>query len=233
MNLFQIVWPAVRFTLPFSLCLLLGLITCSCQSSNKEVEAIPMEDSTHAQPNLYALAHQKATQELNLNILREEVDSFELRLWAKVEVMIYGQVLVIKKVDGKWTCLDYRYTESQKEWVNELSAEEYVTRFSIDSFSVTKREPQSNWNQFFNNMQEQQLFTLPDQRNIPNWQNRVTDGYTYHVEWATKDNYQFISYNCPDVYQNDYNECLRMTEILEVFDREFGLYIPGGFRCGR
>lgn len=212
------------------------IIMCTCQlkpttDSKDFFLDLPDTSKTH-RPDFAFESTKNLVDELNLNRLTNGVDSFELRLWTKVEVTNGGQVLIIKKINGEWTCLEYIYLEAFHGDFQRMSDLEFNTSFSIDTFWVDKKQPQTSWDTFFSSIEQEKIYELPSESDIDGWENYVTDGYSYFVEFATKDKYKFYSYNCPDVYEEDFEECHHMTNILDIFDKEFGLLMGwGGFRC--
>ncbi|GEM_PF-1663771 len=205
------------------LVLIVALSACNNIGREKPTFKIVLPDTsaTH-QPDIFYEVKKKAAQELMLNQLENGSDSFELRLWAKVEVMPLGQVFIIKRIDNKWTCLNYNYVETAK-WSPGPNMLDYAKAFSIDTFAVKKLEPKTNWKTFFNAIEKEDIYNLPSQSDIKGWKNKVSDGYTFYVEYATKYKYKFYWYNCPDVYENEFKECRQMSNILSVFSKEFGL----------
>ena len=98
-----------------------------------------------------------------------------------------------------------------------------MTNYTIDTFWVKKLQPRTNWRAFFKAIAKEDIYNLPSQSEIKGWKNEVDDGLTFSIEFATKEKYKFYSYNCPDVYENQFKECKHMVNILNVFDKEFGL----------
>jgi hypothetical protein len=177
-----------------------------------------------------------AEEELLLNKLENGSDTLELRLWAKVEVLMGGQVFVIKKIKGKWTCLHYTYFYKREvDYENGMDYFKWYSNIAIDTFWVKKLQPNSNWKTFFYEIEKENIYNLPSQSDIKGWSNIVNDGYTFSIEYATKDKYKFYSYNCPDVYENKFKECRQMSNILRIFNKEFGLkmgiYENEKYRC--
>lgn len=175
----------------------------------------------------------RAVDELNLKKLESGVDSFELRLWTKVEVTNGGQVLIIKKVNENWTCLDYSYLESQQDFQVGQNVIDYLTSFNIDSFCVKKKQPKTDWATFLKEIEKEKIYDLPSQSEISGWENKVSDGNTYYVEFANKDKYKFYWFNCPDIYEKEFNECRHMSNILGIFDSEFGLRVQHNYKCSK
>ena len=204
-----------------------GLILTSCCNNNRterlsvEME-LPDTSVTH-QPDLMYEVKKKTADELMLNKLENGADSFELRLWAKVEVTNGGQVFVIKKINNQWNCLHYSYLESKGMMSPNQGLIKWITDFTVDTFCVKKMQPVTDWKTFFAAVEKENIYNLPSQSDIKGWVNGVCDGLTYYVEYATKDKYKFYWYNCPDVYEDKFKECKQMTNILGVFNSEFGL----------
>ncbi len=206
-----------------------------CQNETKTDKAIflldlPDTSKTH-QPDIFYEVKNKAVDELNLNRLENGVDSFELRLWTKVEVTNGGQVLIIKKINDNWTCLDYSYLESQQDFKEGQNIIDHMTSFTIDTFWVKKKQPHTDWITFLSEIEKEKIYELPAQTEIDGWENRVSDGYTYYIEFANKDKYKFYWYNCPDIYEEEFAECQHMTNILGIFNTEFGLKMGSSYRC--
>jgi hypothetical protein len=201
------------------------LILFSCQhktDTNKQrfTLEIPDTSKTHY-PDIFYESKKKVVDELKLNRLENGADSFELRLWANVEVTNAGQIFIIKKVKKQWTCLHYFYLKKEGNWNSDII--KMATNFTIDSSWVETEHPKTNWNSFFKAIKKENIYELPIQSDIKGWKPIVDDGFTYYVEYATRDKYKFYYYNCPDVYENEFKECKQMTNILDVFYKEFGL----------
>jgi len=125
----------------------------------------------------------KFSDELNLQHLEDGVDSFELRFDTRIAILKcgFGQLLVIKKVENEWTCLEYQYV------VNDIpfGTRDYVREFSIDTVSVYQRQPKSGWTKLFDDLEKQNLYDLPNMFDIPSWDSMgatMADGTAYSVE---------------------------------------------------
>jgi hypothetical protein len=173
------------------------------------------------------------SKQLNIPDLRMGVDSFELRLWVDVEGTNGGQLYRINKIDNNWICLEYSFTLSSNHWDNKRPMWENYLDFKIDSFYVKNKKPQTNWGNFLQALEEEDIYSLQNQMDIENWENIVSDGYSFSVEFATKKLYKFYSYNCPDVYQETFTDCEKMSNILTIFDDEIGFDLIFGPRCSK
>ena len=216
------------------LLILLCIVNISCKriiKDDKPKFIIDLPDTSNKKyPNYYYETIKKKTEQLMFNKLWMATDSFEIRLWAKVEVTNGGHVYVIKKINNQWVCLHYFFIENHDYWSNLNS---YINNLTIDTFWVKKLQPKSNWNNFFNQIEKENIYKLPSQGDIKGWESIVEDGITYGVEIGTKNKYKLYYYNCPDVYSEKYIECKQMTNILEIFDKEFGIHFNfnDGYKC--
>ena len=203
------------------LLLLTSLFACKNNKDNtKLLLEIPDTSKTHY-PDIYYEVNKRAVDQLSLNKLENGVDTFELRLWAKVEVTNGGQVFVIRKIDNQWTCTHYYYIESEGKFNSNIFTQ--ITNFTIDTFWVKKEKPKTSWDSFFKAVEKENIYGLPIQSDIKGFKPIVDDGFTYCIEFATKSKYKFYWYNCPDVYEGEFKECKQMTNILDIFNKEFGL----------
>jgi hypothetical protein len=73
-----------------------------------------------------------------------------------------------------------------------------------------------------------QITTLPHMSDIPGLRDGWTDGVSYNVEVATKDQYRFYGYHLPDKFQDKYWQAKNMVDILNLIGSEFG--IPSGIQ---
>jgi len=221
--------------------LLISIITLgvSCKKHEKteqrefEIE-IPDTTKNH-QSNISYIHKMSITQELSLNPLENGVDSFELRFWAKVEVLNIGHLYVIKKIKNQWTCLHYRYIEHCR-YQEGIDFSEMAKATYIDTFSVKKVRPATNWETFFEKIEHENIYELPPQVDIPGFKSNVADGHTFYVEYATRSKYKFYWFNCPDAFEDTFDECRKMANIVKIFHDEFGLNMgmsgEDRYRCG-
>ena len=194
---------------------------------------LPDTSKTH-KPDLLFEKTKYLSNELFLNQLYKGVDSFELRLWAQISVTREGRVYIIKKINNNWKCILYNYVLSINQW-SSGNYLEYLAKRTIDTFSVKKLQPKTNWIDFFKLIEKENIYNLPSQEDIKGWKNKIDDGIIYKVEIATKNKYKFYYYNCPDIYEKEFKECKQMTNILDIFNKEFDLNfgIYGSYKCGQ
>jgi len=229
-------WRKSKMRIPIAL-LLIFLILGACNSKqvkeqNNFTLILPDTSKTH-QPHIFYENKKYLTEELNLRKLEFNTDSFELRLWVKFELITGGQVYSLKKINSQWTCLHYSYYEQESDSPVEHEVYDNISYFTVDSISVKKKTPKSGWSKFLGEIEDANIYNLPDQSDIKGWENLVTDGNTFYVEYATKTKYKFYSYNCPDLYEDDFVECRQMIKILEIFNKEIGIDVGlnGNYRC--
>jgi hypothetical protein len=192
---------------------------------------LPDTSKTH-QPDIFYEIKKKMVSELKLQPLENGIDSFEFRLWAKLEIADLQQLYVIKKNENKWNCIHYIFKITHTGRPN-ISDIERLTSFKIVSQSAENIKPKTSWSEFFKKIEAENIYKLPSQGDIENFENIVNDGITYYVELADTSHYKFISYNCPDVYADKYEECQQFVNFLKIFNDEFGLKVGmnGEFLC--
>jgi hypothetical protein len=202
------------------------LLGCNPKCENdKFIADLPDSNKVH-QPNLFYEVKKKLTDELNLEKLEVGVDSFELRLWTKIEPANLGYVFVIKKQNLNWTCIKYAFTTLHNSEITSGPVLTFLTDIRIDSFYVWKEQPKSGWTKFFGDLKKSNIYDLRDQHEIKNWESKIDDGTTYLIEYANKEKYRFYSYSNPSAYKDKYIECRQMTNILNIFNLEIGLEDP-------
>lgn len=81
--------------------------------------------------------------------------------------------------------------------------------------------PKNGWNGFMNQLFALQIMTLPDMDNIPGLVDNWTDGISYHIEIATKNQYRFYSYHLPGKFQDEFWQAKKMVDILRLIESEF------------
>lgn len=214
---------------------MIGLTFFGCnkhiKSDNNETNfVLELPDTSKKDFPIIYKVKENLVKELNLQNLENGVDTFELRLWVKSEPTNGGQVFIIKKIKNEWTCFNYFYIEGKFKWIDNREIYENFYNFSVDTFWVKKRNPKSNWINFMQKIDKEGIFELQNQSDIIGWKDIVEDGITYSVEYANNSKYRFYSYNCPDVYSDNFIDCKRMTNILEIFDEEIGLNLIYGNR---
>jgi hypothetical protein len=122
----------------------------------------------------------------------------------------FGELVVLKRKRKKWKGYYYRYEEKKASRMHLLG--------KVTSYKRKKMKPQIGWLSFNRQMKALDVYSLPgDQRSTAYLPNR--DGVTYLVEAATRDQYRFFSYWCPDSQEGP--EAERMEKITELVREEF------------
>ena len=214
--------------LRYMLVVLIGFtfLLCQPQRTNHDL-LIEIPDTTESELDIIPyLVKNKLVTQLNLNRLENGVDSFELRFNTRISLIPYGQLLIIKKIDNRWTCIEYNYVIKHPVMASGQKTLDYVQSFAIDTIQVVKKNPSSGWLKFLTSIDSRNIYDLPDQEDIRAWDSlhvAIADGTSYFVEFANDDRYKFYSYTDPQFFAKYFNECRKMTEIIGIFDREFGL----------
>ena len=197
----------------------------------KQKRAINIEDTiVSEQVDFDVVRQMHLDKELNIDILNNGSENFELRFWTTFGPTNGGKVLIIKKVENEWVCFDYYFHKTRKDIKGEYTYYKQATNFTVDSLLVKKKQPMTNWKTFFSEIKNQNIYTLPSQSELEGYKSIVDDGYGYTVEFAYKWIYRTYYYNCPDLYENEFVECRNMTNIAGIFDKEFDM-MPYGYRC--
>ena len=158
--------------------------------------------------------------------LVNSMDSFELRFSTRIPSKFhYGQILVIKKNAESWTCLEYNYIFRTARYGS--SDVEYLRQFAVDTIWIYKKQPKSGWQEFFSQVAKENICGLPDGRAIERSLNSLhviqCDGIVYDVEFVCNNKYRNYGFNFPQVSAKEIVACRRMTNIIKIFDDEFGV----------
>ena len=80
--------------------------------------------------------------------------------------------------------------------------------------------PKSGWDKFISKLLSLKVMTLPNMEDIPGLEDNWTDGVTYNVEIATKNQYRFYGYHLPDKFEDRFWQAKNMTAILNLIQTE-------------
>jgi hypothetical protein len=214
------------YHIPLAVIMIWALCACTKQPTNREL-LIEIPDTTESEFAIIPyLIKNKLIEELNLNRLENGVDSFELRLNTHIAIFPYGQLLVIKKIEDKWTCIEYNYLINHAPFGNGQHTLDWVRNFTIDTVQMIKKKPISGWTTFLRSIEKHNIYDLPDQEDIRAWDSlgiTMADGIIYSVEFADNFHYKFYTYNSPGDFSKYFKECEDMAEIVKIFDKELGL----------
>lgn len=213
--------------------LLLVFTGCSNHSDVSHINQLSIPDTTDRLSRIFFNRIENAANELDLQDLKESTDSFEIRVWALIGVMNRHRVYVIKPKRKEWICLEYEFKNSWMGMDNGVDPLITRTAFLVDTFSVRKYQPEITWQEFTQKLEDQNIYNLPTQIEIPHWKNLVSDGHTFVIEYLHNREYGFYFYNCPDLYAEDFEQCRKMTNILGILEEEvgFAMWNNINFRC--
>lgn len=202
------------------------LFNCQQRNSTSDKLTNDTSDTPEAyQAYLHNLYEDRLAEELNVERLKIGVDSFELRFYTKT-VFRFGlqQMIVLKNKNNSWSCLEYQYIMHQVPFGSDDI--EYATKFTIDTIRILKRQPASGWDNFIAALEQEHIYDLPSQFDIPAWDSMnvvIADGTTYSVEFADRERYRYYSYNTPQEFAKYVKECKNMQNIIEIMNREIGV----------
>jgi hypothetical protein len=151
----------------------------------------------------------RQSQMLNLPIIFNGVDSFELRIWSF----------------GFWTRTDLfvlRYSENR--WVA-ANCVYYDTDGVIDSLHLIAREVKNDTaSRIRDYLIQDSILSLPSQIAIPNFRDNTSDGETYCIEIATNKLYKQLTYHNPEYFKEVNNK--RFLGLLKFLESQFRIYYP-------
>jgi hypothetical protein len=202
------------------------LSNCGQKRADSKKLRIEIPDTSESELDILPYLYKnRLIDELNLTRLEHGVDSFELRFDTRRTALKcgFGQLLVFKRTDKEWTCFEYQYIIQNVPFG---SVQNYATEFTIDTILVYKHEPVSGWMNFFAALEKENIYTLPDQEDISSWDSlrvAIADGTSYSVEFANQERYKFYTYNTPQDFVRYFKECMSMSNIIQILDKEIGV----------
>ncbi len=196
--------------------------------ANSELR-IELPDTVQHPYSVYSILHNEhLLDELGMPTLTHGTDSFELRINSQMDILKcgYGQMLVIKKQNGRWICREYQYLIDRVPFENERNERDYYTRFTIDTILIYNRYPVSGIDSLLHALERENIYSLPDMQDIPAADSigiAIADGVSYTIEFATQNQYKFYTYASPQHLTKYFTECQYMSNILAILDREIGV----------
>jgi hypothetical protein len=136
------------------------------------------------------------------------VDSFELRLKIHPELIGATELDIIKFVDNEWIG-EHLFILYGREWSG------------WDSVTIKRFAPKCGWKNFIDTLYNSDLFILPSQRQIKNFEDGIDDGTNYTLELATKGRYRRISYHDPGAFTDSFDE--KFWNVLLFINRNIQL----------
>lgn len=196
--------------------ILIMLTLAACLQQEPATALVTKSDTTPFRrdiPDAIKVFHEQIMDLANrvgtLELLDKGYPGLQVRLWLEYSNAPGRQIMVIK---------------SKPVWVADL----HTTYWSYgpDSATLLKRTvdslvPKHGWHHFVDSLQRLEVFTLPDQSQLPNMP------YTYnssaiHFEIATDSTYRYYFYTVPKAYSDSVLEAAKVEHILAFLQREFG-----------
>ncbi|RYG33668.1 hypothetical protein EON81_17630 [bacterium] len=129
----------------------------------------------------------------------------EVRVWGGFGTTLI-QGVVLRKKGSRWTAIRL------------LSAPKKPTHWGL---TKTYQMPRSGWPRFWKLAEHQEIFTLPDESELPQkGKKQVLDGFSFLVEIQRKGRYRAYFYSNPK-FQTQWPQAKRILEIDALLDREF------------
>lgn len=198
------------------------LLICSCKAQVKSDTPKQSEESGHpfsfvleypitakgAPSNLYKII-QNESSALKLDSLQGGYDSLQIRFWFENTSDSLSRIIVIKKREGKYDASLISYSFREDGTLSQVISKEL--------------SPKSGFQTLMNSLADLKILTLPHMSNIPGFNVAWADGELYSVEVATKNQYRFYYYWCPEMLEAKYWQAGNMKKILEMLNSEFNL----------
>lgn len=141
---------------------------------------------------------------LNLPLIFNGVDSFELRLWCS-GIWIERDLFILRYTDGNWEAGNYLF---------------YTTDSKLDSLFLTAKQIPNDTIHYLTSLLDN-IKTLPTQVAIPGFRDNTADGIGYTLEISTNSYYKYLNYRNPSRYNDEYHKTFnqlldRLTKIFPV-----------------
>lgn len=181
---------------------------------------IPDTALTH-KPNHWYLGVRNLRRELNLKNLELGADSVEIRIYEDGALWQPDRLIVIKNESGVWNSTLITYwtrtaSQTERQFDSTVFWNQYYNEI-VDSSETKNLNPDCSWNNLIDSLKLYKIFNLSSQEEIKGFKDNVNDGISYHFEIATKNQYKFYTYHCPDVYNDDDNK--KVTKILKLISK--------------
>lgn len=141
---------------------------------------------------------------LNLPLIFNGVDSFELRLWCS-GIWTGRDLFILRYSAGNWEAGNYLF---------------YTTDSRLDSLFITAKQIPGDTVHHLTSFLDR-IKTLPTQIAIPGFRDNTADGIGYTLEISTNNYYKYLSYRNPSRYNDEYHKTFnqllkRLTTIFPI-----------------
>ncbi|CAN5716717.1 hypothetical protein BH10BAC2_BH10BAC2_17400 [soil metagenome] len=181
---------------------------------------LPDTSKTH-KPNWFYDETSNLTEELNFTRFDNGVDSFAILIWVS-GIFVPSNVISIHYSNNHWFTTNTYYWTSfpevgEKDYHGGVNMES-LTKLIIGSAQTFRIKTSIPFSRIIYTIEQFNILNIPTQEEIPNFKDRVADGFSYVIEIATKDYYKTISYQCPDIYKDEINN-KKVTEFLDFISK--------------
>lgn len=205
-------------------------------SDSKEIKTIEDDlnytsDTSYFEQSYYFKNKLILEDKLSITKIRYPKSDSTLRVWIREGNTNGGHVIILEKSKNNWESSAYFYIESFPQLPNPATQADYLKHIKIDSsFKKTNNETYLI-PELFTSLNNQGILNLINQDQEENWFPTVNDGITYSIEIQMGDKYNFVTYNCPDVYAKKYESSRIAFDIIETLDSAIGLEMWHSIRC--
>ena len=175
-------------------------------SFKKEIPADPNIDL-----NIFYRLIKDKQQQLKLDNLEKGFENLQIRFWYDYALVSEKVLIIIKNIDSTWKASVYNY---KVDWDGRKE--------TVLSKKISSVKPKSGWEIFLKKLLDLKILTLPDEKDLTDYGGH-TDGNSYHVEIATKNQYRFYGYGEPQHYKDRFTQAQSMSDILNLLQEELGV----------
>jgi hypothetical protein len=147
---------------------------------------------------------------IKLDRFNDNQDSMFLRIF--YPDITHSVVVEIRKTNLMWQTILFNIKTG---YDTELG------KYRVTLIDKKSKVPKSGWPVFVNDLHELSVFTLPDSKQIPGYQQGI-DGCSYTIEYAISDQHRYFRYWEPELNQKKHTEARRLIKFLDLIEKEFG-----------
>ena len=149
---------------------------------------------------------------LGLKHLRENCDSFCLRIW--YDLTDTSKIFTLKFSPKSFECelIMYGYHENQKKTFLDI----YSVEYSLS--------PKSGWKKFMDTLRIFNVLENPGDRSIKTKYVFVDGGDTYYFQVVHEKEFRIYKYQSPQSYSNSHQGAKDALNVLKFFKSEFGIH---------
>ena len=185
-------------TLLFRISLIFLIISCD-DSRQREHNFQEVESPSQRNDRQFNEAMIDITSKLDLNDLRNGVDSFEARIWCPIPDNSQN-LIIISRLKSGYRFVQYHVWESYPNYeVNKYDTVNHLLDVKIDSVKIKILHPNIAKELFIDSLQYFYLPNFPTTKELVNSTALPNDGLRYIFEIAQKKEYQLLDYGWGEV----------------------------------